>query len=726
MKLRHEKGLCLFTSTLFVLYFIIGIFLTSCGVKESDQVNKISKRSDSGTMDTDSPADSTLPADAYGKEDSPAGDNTYPIGEKLQAEEEETVSAKDQSYSEDCSLGSVPEPEADYEADWSSGIYYSSISYEEVCDYLGVLKQAGWYCAEDPSLALGDPSYNSVGSPFLLSSSGKPMVTEVPVGTTQLVLSDGNNLLQLLITMDSKSNPMINSILIRLEEGISDTYVYGRKAALTRAEALQLIQTEAEKMSQEGTLSVTRAKIIGVFEVFIKDAYEKMGLQAYTAISETGKAGTFLICKGSVLPVLGYLQESCVADLDGNGRYELLDLFGFGSGIYRIELNAYEYSNPIFFSSLTEILHRKYSNCFIPVKGYADLSFKKYSDSEVRLIGIDADHGAETDYGKIVFDGYDPVPEKIEEFPFKQWKDAYDQSRLPGIEKKIPEKAPEIILSIDGRSLDYIVTQTKWDGKEESYSTSGLFRQITGKGSFLPTYKLGGITETVHNIEMNFGDSIPDTIQVKDAMMGRDGNIRYGSKQLMDREAEILDDSRVQFGLIQHMAYYLSSNSEDYEKDWYRLFHVICTWGDNEAVYTFVINTGREDKITEIDDHDFLRADGTYSLLSSSWGIGFQVTASSGRLPEEYLIEWQISDGEIKSWSKEAMKPVTITDRHNGYPMTSSEDPNQGAVIWTPTSYEEGDKANIKAYIYRNREDRSPIAVSVITMAVKNNIWRKE
>ena len=712
MRLKHEKGLCLFTSILFVLYMIAGILLTSCGVKESDQSKEISQAVDSDSAETDSPADASQ------KDNSPAGDNALSGEEQLRSEEEEPVSATNQAYNEDCSLGPVPEPASDYKTDWGCGIYFSSISYEEVEDYLNRLKEEGWYAFMDPNLGI---SFNTI-----LSSSEKPAVTEVPAGNTQLLLSDGENLLQLLITIDSKSSAMNNSMLIRLEEGVSDAYVIGRKDALSKLDALRLIQPEVDKMSQERKLSVTKAKITGLFEVFIKDAYEMMGLQAYTAISDTGVTGSFLISKGSVLPVIGYLKDACVADIDGNGRYELLDLFGFGSGIYRIELNIYEYSNPIIFSSLTEILHRKYSNCFIPVKGYAELRFLKLSDSEVRLIGIDIDNGKETDYGKIKIKDYSPVPERLEGFPFKQWKDTYDQSRLSGIDKKIPEKAPEIIVSIDGRSMDYSVTKTIWDGKKENYNTSGLFRQILGKGSFVPTYCVGGITEVVHTIEINFGDSMPDTIKVKDAMMMENGKIRYGEKQIMDRDIEILDDSRVQFGLMQHMSYYLSSNLEDYEKDWYRLFHVICTWGDNEAVYTFVINTGSEDKLTEVDDHEFLQVDGTFSMFSSSWGVGFQVKASSVKLPKRYIIEWQISDGEIKSWNQGAMKPIYITDRHNGYPMTSSEDSNFGAVIWTPASYEEGDKATIKAYIYRNREDRSPVAVAKINMIFLNNFWRVE
>ncbi len=733
MKLKHEKRLCILTSILFVIYFISGILLTSCGTNEPDKDILLGE---------------AVPSDKDASTDETAVQKEGPV----RTEKADTVQNLETSEDYAFFRGKLPEPAAEYGVDWGCGIYYSSISHEAVEEYLRRLAESGWYYAMNPNV---------------LSSSGKPFVTEVPVGITQLPFTDGENLLQLLINIESDEGFLNNSILIRLEEGVTEDYVVGREKALTKSKAQQLIQSEVDSLVQEQKLSSSKAKIIGLLEIFIRDAYEKLGLQAYAAISDTGITGSFLVCSDQVLPIMGYLQKACVADLDGNGKYELLDLNGYGSGIYRIDLNAYEYSNPVYFSSLTELLHRKYYNCFVPKRGYGELKFKKISDSEVHLIGVEilyetdtqagtevtvgadtqagtevtvgADTQAEvvtdnrilsetrieTDYGRIVFEDYYPIPENLIDFPYSQWKDTYDQSRLPGIEKKIPEEAPEIIVSIDGRSLDYITTETKWDGIEQGYNTSELFRQITGEGSFIPTYIAGGITDSKHNIVINFGDSIPDTIKVKDAMMQESGGIRYGSKQVMDREVEILDDSRVQLALMQHMSYYLSSNSLDYEKNWYRLFHVVCTWGDKEAVYTFVINTGNKDRVTEIEEHDFLEVEGTNSLLSSSWGIGLLINRDADYLPDRYIIEWQVSAGEIRSWSGGGLKPVYIANQHNGYPMTTSEDLNQGAVIWTPDSYEEGDKATIRAYIYRSREDRSPVAVSEVNMICLDHIWLK-
>ncbi len=556
MKIKHEKALCLFTSVLFLLYMLIGMALTSCGRKEEPTGNI-----------------------ASGKETSTASEAA--------SSEEKTLPAGDSSFSD-----LLPKPVADNEADWGCGLYYSSISYEAICDYLSALKNEGWYLTEDPNTEFaGKGTQNNSGRLHLLSSCERPMVTELPVGISRLQLSDGQNLLQLLITIESKEAALNNSVLARSEEGISASYVYMREEALTKAEALALLQPEIDRLARENNLYAAKGEVIGLFEIFIRDSYEKMGLQAYAAITDRGVVGSFLLCRGRTLSIIGYLTESCVADLDGNGSYELLDLAGYGSGIYRIELSIYEYGTPIYFSSLTKVLYKKYGNCFVPEKGYGVLKFLKQNDSEVRLIGMDMESGRDIDYGRLVLDGYYSAPEKLEQFPYQQWKDAFDQSRLSAINKIIPEDAPEITLSIDGRKLDYIITKTKWDGYTESYDSSVIFQELTEKAKPNPIYRVSSGTEAAYQIEIDFGSSIPDTIRVQDMMLDDNGNSRYGSKPILEREVEILDDSRVQFGLVQHMAYYLSSHSKDYEKSWNRLFHVICTWEKNEAVYSFLVNT---------------------------------------------------------------------------------------------------------------------------------------
>lgn len=594
------------------------------------------------------------------------------------------------------SLGELPKPDSRNEADWGVGIYYSDISHPSLEQYLETLDSKGFQ-----------------------NVSGEKKVTKLQEGITQLMLSDGENLLQLMITVGSKENSMVNSVLIRREEGFAAAVVKDRKGALSKEEAEKLIQPELDRLVETGQLPESGSRIAGIFELFIREAYEKMGLQAFSVISETGVTGSFLICKDSVLFVKGNLYDTCVADLDGNGRYELLDLFGWGFGIYRIELSAYEFSNPVYFSSLTEVLHRKYYNCFVPDKGYDILKFSKISDSEVRLFGASAD------YGKLLIDDSYLIPGINEGFPFREWRNVFDQSRLPGVNKKIPEKAPEIVISVDGRSLDYIAQETKWNGKESSYETSDLFKKLREQNAFIPTYRVGGEVPE-HYVALDFGKCIPDSIQVKDAMLEENGKIRYGSKLVMDREVEIMDNSRIRFGLTQHMAYYLSSYSGDYEKDWYRIFHVICTWGEKEAVYTFVLNTGSRETVTEIEDHDFLTCDGSFSMLSSSWGIGVQVNIDKAALPEAFSIEWQTDAGELKTWREEYLKPIYIAEQHHGYPMTSSADENGGAVIWSPVTYETGEEAVIRAYVYRSPEDRSPIAYSELKLICENGIWKKK
>ncbi len=673
MRKSREKGIYLLTSGVLVIYILTGLLLTSCGVKESD---------------------ANLPSEAEHTAAQGETDGAARSEDLVRSEASDQAETSEQLNESDASMGDLPEPASVYEVDWDSGTYYSDISFVNIEEYLARLETEG---------------YKEINKTVAAD-------TELKEGNTQRMLSNGKELLQLLITVGSKDNSMVNSILIRREKGITADMMNGRVGAISREEAQKLIQSEMDRMVESGELPVARGKITGLFEIFLMEAFEKMGLQAYTAISEYGDSGCFLICNEEVLPVIGNLKDTCVADLDGNGCYELLDLFGWGFGIYRIELSAYEFSNPIYFSSLTKVLHRKYYNCFVPNQGYGTLKFHKVSDSEVRLAGD------KSDFGKLIIKDSYLLPENTQDFPFRQWKDVYDQSRLTEVDKKLPGRAPEIVVSVDGRSLDYLTLETKWDGKENSYNTSKQFQTLLDQDAFLPTYGVGA----GHYVELDFGESIPDTIQVMDAMMEDSGGIRYGSKNVMDREVEIIDNSRVRFALTQHIAYYLSSYSVDYEKDWYRLFHVICTWGEQEAVYTFVLNTGYKEAVTEIENHDFLTCNGSYSMLSSSWGIGLWADTAKAALPGDYILEWQVSAGEIRSWKEDDGKPVVITGTHHGYPMTSSSDENNGAVIWSPHSYEDGEEAVIKVYVYRSSEDKSPVAYSKLILSCDNGTWKEK
>ncbi|MHB8129724.1 MAG: hypothetical protein ACYDEX_12075 [Mobilitalea sp.] len=583
-----------------------------------------------------------------------------------------------------------PTPASNGNTDWECGTFYSDISKENLETYLQQLMEDGWK-----------------------DMQGNNISTEVANGTSEYTLSKGNNLLQIMTFLMDTEVSMCNSILIKLDENIAISDTRNRKEALSKSEAQNKIQDTIKQMEDSGEIPSTKRDVTGVFEIFIDDAFDKMNLQAFAAISDNGFSGCFLIRKNVVSYVPGNLDNTCVADIDVDGKYELIDLIGLYLGIFRYQLTAYDFVNPIYFSSLTEILHKKFDNCFVPNKGYAELLLKKVDNTTVKLVG----DGME--YGNLITNDSTLVVENMEDFPFEEWSRAYDQSLLLDVNKKTPSVPPEILISIDGLGVDYEARKTQWNRETFEFKTKDAFTTIIDKEKFIPTFSLDGWGDIIEDanrrsVTINFGDYIPDSIQVYDAMLTEQGGIRYGDKQNMERTVKILDGSSVQFGLEQHMAFYLSSNSLDYEKDWYRMFRIVCKWGANECVYVFMINTGKTEVLTEIPDHQFLTCEGTYSALSSSWGLGLSI--DSKNLPENYFIEWQVSDGLIRSWSETHLKPRVIMKQHNGYPMTSSKDDNEGAVIWSPLSFDTGEDVSITAYIYETAEDKSPIASSKIML----------
>jgi hypothetical protein len=275
-----------------------------------------------------------------------------------------------------------------------------------------------------------------------------------------------------------------------------------------------------------------------------------------------------------------------VLDIDQDGKYEIIDAYHTWQGnTYKLELVAYEYINPQTFDSLTEILSRKYYTCLVPVDGYDVFKLNMDRAENVTLIG-------ETkDYGKlqVVNGGFTIIGDEDESF--LTWADSFDQSRLSKIEKKIPKLPPQIDIRMENSKLDYIVRMSDWDGRTETTEVSQLAETLITKYPTTPLISLetAAVNESAPRIVVDFKEYIPDSIQVYDAMLTEKNTIRYGinTEQLV----QIIDDNRVSFPLSQHFAYYLSSDSKDYDKEWRRLFQIICKWKDKECIYAFMINT---------------------------------------------------------------------------------------------------------------------------------------
>jgi glycerol-3-phosphate cytidylyltransferase-like family protein len=241
---------------------------------------------------------------------------------------------------------------------------------------------------------------------------------------------------------------------------------------------------------------------------------------------------------------------------------------------------------------MTEILQTKYYNCIVPDNSYEEMSLKKVNDTNVSLIYDNEEYGSLYTEGKAI------RIKSEKKLPFQEWMKAYDQSQLKDVEKIIPEKPPEITISINGLNLDYIVAETDWEGKKKDLTSYNAFDEICKKEQFIPTFRIGyGGEDDSKTISIDFGSSIPDSIQVFDEMLDADGNVAYNLTT--EKTVKIIDKSRVEFPLMQHFAYMLSSNSATYEMDWLRLFRMVCKWGTRECTYAFLINTGEKEKLTE-------------------------------------------------------------------------------------------------------------------------------
>jgi hypothetical protein len=592
----------------------------------------------------------------------------------------------------------LPSPIANARVDWECGTYFSDISLENMKNYLQMLVDTGWRDFE-----------------------GSNISTELVEGTSNYMLSNGSDILQMMIFFRDKECSLSNSILVKMDTKLSTSEIKNRKDAISKVEALDKIQHNIDETQNQGNIPYTKRLITGLFEIFIDDAYDKLQLQAYAAISDNGFAGCFLIRRGIVSYVVGNLSNACIVDIDNDDKYELVDLYTtWDAGVNKIYLVAYEYKTPIYFSSTTEILQNKYYNCFVSEGNYEFLHLQKMDDTTINLVG------EVTVYGAIKAQGTNLILDKTGKVPFVEWSVAYDQSQLLDLDKEIPATPPNIIISIDGLSVDYVVSPTKWGKKAKEFNTKEALAQISKSNPFIPTFVLAGWNNEEGNksILIDFGKSIPDSIKVYDAMLDDQGNVRYGDKLIMEQTVKILDSSRVSFDLKQHMAFSLSSFLGDYEKDWRRLFRVVCKWGDKECVFAFLINTGLEETLTEISDHQFLNCEGSFSRVSSSWGLGF--TIDSTNLPKHYIIEWQVSEGSLRKWSDIRIKPIGIKEQHNGYPMTFSEDNNEGAVIWTPLSFDTEKAVIVKAYIYKKEADKRPVAYSEIMIENRSGVFQKK
>lgn len=331
-----------------------------------------------------------------------------PISRQVQSNSRNDISASaGQSDGRQNTPAAVP-PSAPSEIRWNSQISlpfpppnassYVSVNYGEV-DCIGAQKKD----LDDYRAALKKAGWKEVGVEGASSCSG-PL---------QLTYIKGNDVVSLLDqTFEEPTSYAQPLIRIDYGSGYHGGYSDGRK---TPEQAKPVLQKFLNVLPKGHYMS---GRIIsGIKENDIGDAYSKMGLQCFAVYCADNRGDTFLLGKNNSV-IEACPKHFCTADIDGDGKDEFLSMIGFGSGIYRIVLSAYQYDK-------NGALKKVYGNCWVPKSGYGDLTIVKVNERTVKLFDIKSENGKlvpdpNKDYGALKVSGKKLVCQSPA-FPFEEW-----------------------------------------------------------------------------------------------------------------------------------------------------------------------------------------------------------------------------------------------------------------------------------------------------------------
>lgn len=144
---------------------------------------------------------------------------------------------------------------------------------------------------------------------------------------------------------------------------------------------------------------------------------------------------------------------------------------------------------------------------------------------------------------------------------------------------------PEILIKVGNKEMGYVVGLNQWDGA--IYDREDTFHTIMKEGSDIevPYARLG------ESIEIEFKGATPDKYELRDHILRENGSIKYTEKEVVKIPIELVN-GKASFELDVHWSAFLSSSSKDYELGGVlRGFRLICSWGENECEYGFVIRT---------------------------------------------------------------------------------------------------------------------------------------
>lgn len=90
-------------------------------------------------------------------------------------------------------------------------------------------------------------------------------------------------------------------------------------------------------------------------------------------------------------------------------------------------------------------------------------------------------------------------------------------------------------------------------------------------------------------ITLNFGDTLPDNVSIKDILLNSNGEYLYPDKLSVDVSLT-KEDNNFSFLLQKNPMYLLSSEFSKTKKQ-FRGFKITATWGKKEYIYAFVIKS---------------------------------------------------------------------------------------------------------------------------------------
>jgi len=190
----------------------------------------------------------------------------------------------------------------------------------------------------------------------------------------------GSLLVQISADLDSINN-IYYSVAVYARQYLQRSSV--PDGAVSGSQALRLVNAYL----RDNSLVTKNAAF--ALEYDIPGLFGKTGMQAFEICGETRApdvrrySSIYVIYQGVVSPLYAPLVTPCIADVDHDGAYELLTIYGMGSGFYRIEMPVYGIDES------GRLVSEPGGAGFVPDAGFAMLYIEAEGETDVRMWGAD-------------------------------------------------------------------------------------------------------------------------------------------------------------------------------------------------------------------------------------------------------------------------------------------------------------------------------------------------